>query len=862
MKQTSAKINLKTVLYLVILVLFFSISNTFAQPNSKFAQAQKAYLEGKNLSNQESIEAYEKALVKFQTAKRLYKELGDENNEGKTLLETGLMLSKLGSIADALEEYKAAYQLFDKLKNRIPQAQSANYIGVIYSMLGQKKLAFELYNHALRIFYEADAFGEAIQTINNIGSMYQDFGDKKNALFYFELALPYVREVRDKDREGMILKNLGGYYLKFGEPEKALNYYKQALEIFKQTGFESGKVQALNSIGVNTFRIGKKQESIEYLNQALKINRSRFKNYEALTLQNLLSVWKELDNKQLAVFYGKQAVNKYQEIRRSIRTLDPKVQTYYLSTIENAYRQLAELLIEQGDFARAEQVLRMLKEEEYFDFVRRDSGESKNLEQRVKLTEKEEKLLKRYADLANQLSETEREFETLDKRKNRLSPIEQKRFEEVKAQLADANAAFKLFLEKELVVEFGKAKTEGIEYDRSFQAKLRKWGEGTVTLYTVVTENRYRVILTTPNLQVDGKTEISALELNKKIFAYRNALQDITADPRPLGKELYDILIKPIEKDLQEANAKTLVWSLDGTLRYIPISTLSPDGKTYLVEKYRNVITTPNTRNDLTDSDTEWRALGVGVSESQSVTDPENPNEKIDFSPIPGTKEELMTIVRDEETPNEKGILNGRRFLDKDFTINSLTESLTTTNSNGKGKFTAVHIASHFQLGSNWANSFLLLGNGQILTLKELKTSPKLNFGDVELVTLSACDTAFTADSNGKEVDSLAEVIQAKSGKAVLAALWAVVDESTPLLMSEFYRLRKENPKMTKAEAMQTVQKAFVTGKLKPSAEYIKKLDDYYKELNAEDKTFKFDKNAPFAHPYFWSPFVLIGNWR
>ena len=223
-----------------------------------------------------------------------------------------------------------------------------------------------------------------------------------------------------------------------------------------------------------------------------------------------------------------------------------------------------------------------------------------------------------------------------------------------------------------------------------------------------------------------------------------------------------------------------------------------------------------------------------------------------------------MTIVRDEETPDEKGILAGKRFLDKDFTIDSLSESLSTKTANGKRKYTAVHIASHFQLGTNWANSFLLLGNGQILTLKELKNSPDINFGDVELVTLSACDTAFTADSNGKEVDSLAEVIQAKSGKAVLAALWAVVDESTPLLMSEFYRLRKENPKMTKAEAMQKVQKAFVTGELKPSEEYIEKLSKYFdaKNNSSDESTFKFDKHAPFAHPYFWSPFVLIGNWR
>jgi CHAT domain-containing protein len=97
-----------------------------------------------------------------------------------------------------------------------------------------------------------------------------------------------------------------------------------------------------------------------------------------------------------------------------------------------------------------------------------------------------------------------------------------------------------------------------------------------------------------------------------------------------------------------------------------------------------------------------------------------------------------------------------------------------------------------------------------------------------------------------------------------LATLWAVVDKSTPLLMTEFYRLQKENPQMTKAESIQKVQNAFISGKLKPDAEYIKKLIEIFsKQNNAADKNkFVFNKDQPFAHPFFWSPFVLIGNWR
>lgn len=878
----------------------------YKEIGDKFGQAKSLVGMGftsDSLGNRaEAIEIYTRALPLFRSLKNKYWEARTLNNIGRSY-------DDLGEVQKALEYFQKALPLRRAARDYNGEAVTTNAIGFAYSELGEQEKALDYYNKALLIRSSADIpkdranlFGKGT-ILNNIGRIYDELGDHKKAIKNFNDSLVFRKTIGDRNGEATTLSNIGIVYSGIGEREKALEYHNRALKIFEEIGNETRKASTLNNIGVTYAESGNNQKALEiylrvlaihkkFVNRsseavtlnnigfsyfALNQNAKGFENlnealliqkaigdrrYEAITLSNLMLGWQKAGNKNLAVFYGKQSVNKYQELRQAIRTLDIETRRTYLRKIENVYRQLADLLIETGQFAQAEQVLRMLKEEEYFDFVRRDSKEISTLSQRISLTKKEKDLIKRYLKLSGRVSEIGRELTELDKRKVELSEKESMYYAKLKQDLNNANAAFKLFLEKELVKEFGVVKKKGIEFDRALQAKLKKWGEGTVTLYTVVSENRYRVILTTPNTQVDGKTEISSVDLNKKIFAYRDALQKIEIDPRPLGKELYDILIKPIEKHLEAANAKTLVWSLDGTLRYIPISTLSPDGKTYLVERYRNVVTTPKTRNDLTDSDSEWRALGVGVSEKQKIINPENPLENIDFSPIPGTKKELTTIIKDELKPNETGILNGRRFLNDEFTLASLSNSLTSKTSDGKRKYTAVHIASHFQLGSNWANSFLLLGNGKILTLKELKNSPSLDFGDVELVTLSACDTAFTADSNGKEVDSLAEVIQAKSGKAVLAALWAVVDESTPLLMSEFYRLRKENPKMTKAEAMQKVQRAFVTGKLKPSKDYIEKLNEYYGSNQGNENAFKFNKNAPFAHPYFWSPFVLIGNWR
>ena len=839
-----------------------------------FRELQNKYWEARTLNNiggiYDDLGENERALEYLFKALPLRKSALDLNGEAVTLNFIGAAFSKLGENERALDYYNRALSvrnsasIADDRHNRNGKAIILNNIGRTYDELGDEEKAVEFYNRALPIRRGiGDRSGEAT-TLNNIGLVYDEAGEREKALDFYKRALSILDEIGNDERKASLLNNMGTVYAALGENRKALEVYAQALDLHRKFRNRSGEATALNNIGFVRSHLGENPRAFESFNQALVILRYiGEKSVEATTLHNLMLAWRDAGNRPLAVFYGKQSVNKYQELRRAIRNLDPATRKKYLRTVEATYRGLADLLIETGRFAQAEQVLRMLKEEEYFDFVRRDPDEIKSLDARVTLTEKEKRLIERYALLADRISEIGRELTALEDRPDKqkeLSAGKQERRAGLEKELADADAAFKLFLEKELVAEFGDEKVAGVEYDRSLQTKLKEWGEGTVALYTVVTENRYRVILTTPHIQVDGKTEITAAELSRKIFAYRAALRNIETDPRPLAKELYDILIKPVEKHLQAANAETLVWSLDGTLRYIPLATLSPDGKTYLVEKYRNVVTTPATREDVSDSDAEWRALGVGVSESSTIENPENPDELIKFSPIPGTKTELMRIVRDESKPSENGILRGRRFLDGDFTAKSLAESLSEKTPDGRKKYTAIHIASHFQLGSNWANSFLLLGNGKILTLKDLKNSAALDFGGVELVTLSACDTASTTDSNGKEVDSLAEVIQIKNGKAVLAALWAVADESTPLLMSEFYRLRKENPQMTKAAAMQRAQTAMLTGELKPAAEYIEELDDFYK--TRPGASFRFDRTAPFAHPYFWSPFVLIGNWR
>lgn len=837
--------------FIVILLLVSGFTVTsFAQkgyPETLFALAEQ-------LSEKSSAESQLKALETYQQAERFFGEVGDKLGVAKCKYNIGAILHRFGKSAEAKDAAVAALKISQEISDKLWEGKSFNLLGLIYANLGDYKNAIDFFNNALTIFKAIDDFDEAIPTINSIGKIAEKFGDYKKALEFYNIPLPYLEQTQNDEAIAFTLDNIGSVYWKQNEYKKAIEVGERALQTYRKLGNQSREATALNNLGSVYIGLGEHQKAIDYLNRALPLSRSSaIKRTEIVILSNLMSGWKELNNRETAIFYGKQAVNEYQELRKFAQGFDSQTQRIYLKSVSDTYRLLADLLIELGRFGEAQQVLQMLKEEEFSDFIKRDANEIKNLNQRVTLNEKERELIKRYSELADKVAEIGREFLLLDDKKKQnqtLSAEEQTRYNQLSAQIKDANDSFKLFVEKDLSKELGATAAKTIALDRNLQEKLRARGDGTVALYTVITEDRYRVILTTPTVQVDGKTDIKADDLNKKIFAFLDALQDKKTDPRFLGKEIYDILLKPIEKELKASNAKTLVWSLDGVLRYIPLAALSPDGETYLIEQYQNVLLTSKTREDVPNFQDGWLALGMGVTEEQSVAYPENPNQKVVLNSLPAVKNELLSIIQDENNPNEKGIFKGRRYFDKEFTLSNLESSLAVRNQNGRKKFNVIHFASHFRLGGDWGESFLLLGNGKILTLETLSNSPALNFDEVELVTLSACKTGITNEPDGKEFESLAGAIQSKGGRTVLATLWDVVDESTSLLMSNFYRLKKENPNLTKAEALQSAQKTMIQG------------DGKTPRIKPSQNGFMVDPNRPFSHPYYWSPFVIFGNWR
>jgi CHAT domain-containing protein len=521
-------------------------------------------------------------------------------------------------------------------------------------------------------------------------------------------------------------------------------------------------------------------------------------------------------------------------------------------------------LLNQGRLGEAEQVLNLLKEEEYFEFTRRDpkAGTGSPL----RFTPVESKAKAKEEELGNAVSSLGVRLAELVNSKARTTEQDAE-LDRVRESLHQANANYQAFL-KQLRQEFKPssdeaARLEEINRDTETMHTVGKFGPGTVAVLTLVAKDRYIAIVVTDRTHVSKSYSIPASELNHKVEAFRRVLQQKNSDPRPLGEELYKILVAPLESELQGAQAQTIMWSLHGTLRYLPIAALY-DGQKYLVERYRNVVFTPFNQFDF--KPVKWNALALGVSKEHQVGE-------LHFPALANVPKELKAVVHDPNARDSSGVLPGSAKLDEQFTWKAALNELQARS------HTVVHIASHFDFHpGDEGSSVLLVGDGKTIPLSAFKDEPDL-FQKVNLLALSACNTAMSG-GEGREVDGMAEMAQRAGAEAVLATLWSVDDPSTSQFMERFYKTHESSPEMTKAEALRQAQLAFVQGerasgdrsngqagtsKEDPSQasgkiRSVSPIEDDGATTAAPK--FPSEGQPRYAHPYYWAPFILIGNWK
>ncbi|MGE5658303.1 MAG: CHAT domain-containing protein [Actinomycetota bacterium] len=326
-------------------------------------------------------------------------------------------------------------------------------------------------------------------------------------------------------------------------------------------------------------------------------------------------------------------------------------------------------------------------------------------------------------------------------------------------------------------------------------------------LYPIILSDRLEVIASIPGQPLRHySTPKPQAELEQTFRQVRNSLRQtaIAKERLPLAQKLYDWLIRPVESELAASGIKTLVFVLDGYLRNLPMAALH-DGQQYLIQKY-SVALTPGLQllEPRRLAQIKLKALTAGITEARQG-----------FPALPAVESEVQQIANTLPT---------NTLLNQQFLSRELQARIKATS------FPIVHLATHGQFSSNAADTFILTWDERI-NVKEfdrlLRSGSEEKKSPIELLILSACQTA-TGDD--RATLGLAGLAIRSGARSTVGTLWTVNDESTSVFMAEFYR-QLAKPNISKAEALRNAQLTLL-------------------------------QNSEFQKPYFWAPFVLVGNWQ
>ena len=808
----------------------------------------------------QTLGQYDLALPLYQRALAIREQVlgSDHTDTAGSLNNLALLYEKLGQYDEALPLFQRALAILEKVlgPEHTATATGLNNLALTYQTLGQYSQALPMYQRALAIREKAlgPNHADTASSLSNLASLFTELDQYDHALSIQQRAL-HIREEtlghNHVDTADSLCK-VSELYDLLGQYEQALQLGQRALAIYEEIlGLDHSDTARSLSILAGTYvELGQYEEALPLLLRAYRSSRSASVPDTLKLVQGYLGIYYVIrNNPNTAIFYLKGAVNTMQSIRAESRGLDRALQKSLLLKNDDVYNKLVDLLVEAGRLAEAQQVLSMLKEEEYFDFIRRDA-QADNRSMRMNYNDIERPFAERLEKLGNDSAALVGQLDALDKQaKLGLTPEQEKRRAQIRARLNKQAKQIIALLndipqqlrttKKRQLVDASNANLDQL------RATLTSLGHGAALLSYIVTDTRVRIILTTPKVLLARQAEIPAKELNRKIAAFRRVLQNPALDPRPQAQALYQLLIAPVADDLKQANAQTLMLSLDGSLRYLPMGALH-DGEAYLAERYPLAMYTEVAKDKLREKPgAHWKAAGFGITRKIG-----------EFAPLPSVRQEMDGIIYTGSPKATGGVLPGDIYLDEAFTQRRLHDALTLA-------YPVMHIASHFQfIPGTEAQSFLLLGDGKQLTLAELRTGG-WEFGSVDMITLSACETALGGgrDENGREIEGFGALVQRQGAKGVLASLWPVADQSTAILMQNLYRLRQEKG-LTKADALREAQLALISGKhALPAISKKPSISGSAGTGTADAPAFTPDPARPYAHPYYWAPFILMGNW-
>lgn len=754
---------------------------------------------------------------------------------GRVYFYIGKNYTELTNYSQAQVELSRAFRLFSQSTSRNSirwQANTLFALSTVASNLGDYSRTVEYLQKALQIYRALGSTYRRSQsaTLNNLGLAYMNLGSYEEALQSFQASLQLTLPDETASK-ATTYGNIARTLTFLGRYREALDIALQVLEFRRQEGDPFRISVTLNDLGNIYAEIGDFEAALEHYQQSVAISRQQGSLHrEALTLWRIGLLHNQISETNLAIVFLKKSINVTESFRQQLSNQGLQIadQRLYLASVADSYRLLINLLLDQGRILEAQRVLELLKIEEIREFTR--------------ATYTTEGL--RYGNVEQQIVSAHDSLMALGAKIYACDPnCDQSLYDEqiaLEAYYDDQVETFQATVRENRAVDDEFYDPTSLASDALDIVNAQP---GTALIYPFVQGDELWLLWTATG-GVVGSIKVETIEraeadLSMAVFRFRELLDQRDAESlkelQQVGQQLYSWLIEPLAQELAANDIQRLVFAQDRTTRYLPMAALH-DGEQYLIQRYTVSTVLSAALTDTTDRLGEVdaaRTLALGLDRSVAG-----------YSPLPNVFEELHSVVKTDASDPD-GIYPGQVFMNDDFTFETLSQQVR--------RYRILHIATHAAfVPEQDGQSYILSGRGERLNIDQIG-SLDTQFSNLHMVVLSACQTALGGEAlDGTEIAGVSSYFLGKNkAEAVMATLWRVDDAGTSLLMQRFYQ-QLARGELTKAEALQQAQLSLLNG------------DPGQEESNPRGGLVPDDVEASagvgLRHPYYWAPFILIGN--
>ncbi|GAK58870.1 tetratricopeptide repeat domain protein [Candidatus Vecturithrix granuli] len=797
----------------------------------------------------------QEALQYFTRVLAIYTELRNESGVSYTLGNLGQLSLYLGNSQQALEYLSQSLTLKQSSEDIRGQANTLLNMGTAHKNLGDFQKALTCYYQALDVYTQLNDLPGKAAVLGSIGSCYEELGDVEQAWRYQEESLRFKKLSGTSIQLSIALTNLASLAIKqqrFIEADaylqealtiaiehnsflsqaniygqlgmlalsqqafpQASEYFSRSLTLYEKIGSQKGILEALTFIGQTYISQYRFQDAAPYFERALQLARE---------LQDMNSLWivqyylgeitLHVAQPERALPYFQAAIQTLEQMRNYLQVSE--LRRSFLQKDRNPYVQMIHLLLERGEYTEALWYLERFKARTFLEVVA--YGEPQLHEAPILLQEEKE-LLTRIRLLSERLSAAP----------DALQP-EFQISEDLQQELYQAKEQYEqLLLRIKLQYpEYYRLKTvDAEEIEHLVHNALTLLEDDVSILEYFLDDDRVHIWVLTRDQVYYESFPAAYTTVIDHVLRFRTELGNYESTKIFTSlQELYTCLVSPVEKYLTHTRIVGIVPF--EILHFVPFGALvrqQEDGNpAYFIEQYAVFMLPSLSMLPIVRERSQRNARYMAASPMRSILGMANAVEN-----LPGVEEEIAAIL--SQFPDSQGYIG-----------NEATEQRLF---NEARQYEMIHLATHGVFDKQHPMfSYLEFASKSYLYARDI-------FGlqlECSLVTLSGCETFLPQQIEVKDIhtlvsgDELVGFIRAfmyAGTPSILASLWRVNDTATQYLMSAFYQNLSESGK---ARALQQAARSVMRTTL---------------HLGRRKK-----REIELVHPFFWSSFVLIGDWK